>query len=108
MEYNATYEKEDNQERQMLSPGRDVFRRLDEPRLKSEKVGEKPGQGNNAKVKDEEECDKDLIIFLQHLILLCPTQKNPNPNIEIPPYRHRSVASDQKLTLTVRRTINST
>ena len=49
----------------MLAPGRDVFRHLNESRLKPEQIGEEPGQGNKAEVEEEEKCDKDLIIFFQ-------------------------------------------
>ena len=55
----------DDKEGQMLTPGRNLLRDIEKSGFESQQIGQEPGQGNKAKVNDNQEGNHHLIIFFQ-------------------------------------------
>ncbi len=53
VKHGAAHEEDDDEEREVLSPGGDLLRHPDESGLKPQQIGQEPGQGDKEEIQEK-------------------------------------------------------
>jgi hypothetical protein len=62
IKHNPADQDDDDEEWQMLTPGRNLLRDIEKSGFESQQISQEPGQGNKAKVNDNQEGNHHLIV----------------------------------------------